>query len=284
MAQVMAVAFEPYGRLHYLDAAGHDYAVGDQVLVPTDAGPEVAHVVWAPVEVDGFDDLPACQGQAQAADLARDSANRAKRAESLLVARRLVTQHELPMKVVGVDFVDRSDEFDQQVVVYFTAPQRVDFRALLGDLARSLRSRIDLRQIGAREAAQVTGGIGSCGRELCCATHLVEFEPVSLRMARLQDLPANPLQIAGACGRLMCCIAYEHPLYLDYLRAAPSVGERVTTPDGDGVVTGHSVPGAAVLVRTDSGETLRCPLTDVCAQRTASRVGPGRDGNVPPGA
>ena len=228
MARVMAVSFTTYGRLYYLDPGAVTYAIGDRVLHPTEAGPEVATVVWAPEQVDSekLTGLPLCPGPAIEADLVRG----------------LVERHQLAMKVVGVDLDDRSPEFGTLVAVYYTAPHRVDFRALLSDLARSLRSRIDLRQIGARDAARISGGLGSCGRELCCATFLTDFEPVSVRLARAQDLPANPLQIAGACGRLMCCLKYEHPLYVDFAARAPAVGAAVTTPDGDGVVVGHNVP------------------------------------------
>ena len=114
---------------------------------------------------------------------------------------------------------------------------------MVGELARSLQARIDLRQVGARDAARLVNGLGSCGRELCCATFLTNLEPVSLRMAKAQDLPANPLRISGACGRLMCCLKYEHPLYVEFARNAPAIGSKVTTDEGDGVVVGHSVPG-----------------------------------------
>src|SRR5215207_54793 len=132
-------------------------------------------------------------------------------------------------EVVAVDFVDSGPDVDQLVVIYFNAPHRVDFRALVGELARSLRARIDLRQIGSRDAARLTGGIGSCGRDLCCATFLKDFEPVTLRMAKLQDLPPNPLKISGACGRLLCCVKYEQPLYAEFARQVPAVGEPATT-------------------------------------------------------
>jgi cell fate regulator YaaT (PSP1 superfamily) len=183
--------------------------------------------------------------------------------------------------VVGVDIVD-SDEHDQLTVLYFTAPHRVDFRALVGELARALRSRIDLRQIGSRDAARITGGLGSCGRDLCCATFLKDFEPVTLRMARAQDLPPNPLKISGACGRLMCCLKYEHPLYAEFAATAPAIGSAVSTGEGEGVVVGHSVPTDAVLVRMkDSGQVSSCAVAGVCGSRqvhaTRAVVGPEAD-------
>jgi cell fate regulator YaaT (PSP1 superfamily) len=270
MARVMAVSFERYGRLHYLDPGGSDYRVGDHVLVPTESGAEVAECVWAPEWVDddaGFTGLPVCAGRAEEAHLQRDAENRRKRAQAKLVAKKLIRGHDLPMKVVGVDVIDSGD-YDQLTVLYFTAPHRVDFRLLVGDLARALRSRIDLRQVGSRDGARLTGGLGSCGRDLCCATFLKDFEPVSLRMAKAQDLPPNPLKISGACGRLMCCLKYEHPLYAEFAREAPPVGSAVTTEDGDGVVVGHSVPADSVLVRMkDSGQVSSCSRAGVCGSR-----------------
>ena len=130
------------------------------------------------------------------------------------------------MKVTAVDFLSADNVF----VVYFSAPHRVDFRALVRDLGGRLKARVELRQIGPRDEARLQGGIGPCGRDLCCATFLKDFEPVSVRMAKDQDLPVNPLRIAGACGRLMCCLKYEHPLYQDFRKDAPPVGAHVETP------------------------------------------------------
>lgn len=276
MSRVMAVSFERYGRLYYLDPGADDYAIGDHVLVPTDAGPEVAECVWAPEWVaEDFGDLPRCAGRAGDQDLARDAANKRRRAEARLVAKTLIKRQDLPMKVVGVDYLDHGEDFDELVVIYFTAPHRVDFRSLVGELARSLRARIDLRQVGSRDAARLTGGIGSCGRDLCCATFLKDFEPVSLRLAKAQDLPANPLRISGACGRLMCCLKYEHPLYAEFARTAPAVGSPVTTDLGDGTVVGHQVPSDSVVVRMrDSGAITTCSRASVCGSRSAYR---GRD-------
>ena len=271
MPRVMAVSFERYGRLYYLDPGEGEYHVGDRVLVPTDSGPEVAECVWAPEWVaEDFGSLPACAGLASEAQLNRDAANRRRRAEAKLVAKRLIKKNELPMKVMAVDFLDSGETFDQMVVIYFTAPQRVDFRVLVSELARSLRARIDLRQVGSRDAARLVGGLGNCGRDLCCATFLNDFEPVSLRMAKLQDLPPNPLKISGACGRLMCCLKYEHPLYADFAREVPAVGERVNLPEGEAVVLAHQVPADSVVVRMSAtGQVSPCSRAAVCGARKA---------------
>ncbi|GAB3947873.1 hypothetical protein GCM10027614_43900 [Micromonospora vulcania] len=150
-----------------------------------------------------------------------------------MAAKRLIRAHGLPMKVVAVDHVLGSAEGGgERSTVYFTAPHRVDFRSLVRDLGATLHCRVELRQLSARDSARVQGGIGSCGRDLCCATFLTDFEPVTIRMAKDQDLPLNPLRISGACGRLMCCLKYEHPLYQRFQETAPAVGSRVSTPEG----------------------------------------------------
>src|ERR1700730_4146790 len=264
---MMAVSFERYGRLYYLDPGAHSPAIGDKVLVPTDSGPEVAECVWAPQWVsDEIDGLPVCEGIAADDDLARDEANRKRRAQGRLAARRLIREHQLPMKITAVDYIGSENVF----VVYFSAPHRVDFRALVRDLGGRLRSRVELRQIGPRDEARLQGGIGPCGRDLCCATFLKDFEPVSVRMAKDQELPVNPLRIAGACGRLMCCLKYEHPLYQEFREKAPALGESVETPDGPGVVTGHNVPGDKVVVKlTRDGRKTACSRASVCGSRKA---------------
>jgi cell fate regulator YaaT (PSP1 superfamily) len=264
---MMAVSFERYGRLYYLDPGPYQPAVGSKVLVPTDAGPEVAECVWAPQWVDEeVGGLPVCAGMATEDHLTRDEENRAKRAHARVTARRLIRDHSLPMKVVGVDYVGGPPVF----TIYFSAPHRVDFRALVRDLASRLSGRVELRQVGPRDEARLQGGIGPCGRDLCCATFLKDFEPVSVRMAKDQDLPVNPLRIAGACGRLMCCLKYEHPLYQDFRKEAPAIGESVDTPEGPGVVTGHSVPGDKVVVKlTRDGRKCACPKASVCGSRQA---------------
>jgi cell fate regulator YaaT (PSP1 superfamily) len=266
---VMAVSFTRQGRLYYLDPGGHTPRVGDRVLVPTDDGPEVAECVWAPQYVsDDIGGLPVCAGAASEDDLDRDARNRRRRAEVKIAAKRLVRGHELPMKVLAVDYVDRGDR--PRFVVYFSAPHRVDFRALVRDLSRAVGARVELRQLGARDEARVQGGIGPCGRDLCCATFLKDFEPVSIRMAKDQDLPLNPLKISGACGRLMCCLKYEHPLYQDFRANAPKIGETVDTEEGPGIVTGHNVPADRIVVKlTASGQTCACSRASVCGSRQA---------------
>lgn len=260
-----AVSFERYGRLFYADPGDLRPAVGDQVLVPTAEEPVVAECVWA-AEWVGEDTsmFPRLVGLATEADLDRDATVRRRKADAWVASRTLIREHDLPMKVVGVDYTPAAN----RATVYFTAPGRVDFRSLVRDLAATLRCRVELRQLSARDEARVQGGIGSCGRDLCCATFLSDFEPVSVRMAKEQDLPVNPLRIAGACGRLMCCLKFEHPLYAEFADSAPAVGATVQTPEGAGRVVGHNVPSDTVLVRLlDGGRRTTCSRASVCGSR-----------------
>jgi len=274
MGMMMAVSFERHGRLYYLDPGPYTPAIGDKVLVPTDSGPEVAECVWAPQWIsDDVGGLPECAGLATEGDLERNETSRRRRAECRVAAKRFIRTNGLPMKVTAVDYVHATNAF----TIYFSAPSRVDFRALVRALAGQLRARVELRQIGPRDEARLQGGIGPCGRDLCCATFLKDFEPVSVRMAKEQDLPVNPMRIAGACGRLMCCLKYEHPLYQDFRKNTPRVGQAVETPEGPGTVIGHNVPADKVVVKLSAdGSACACPRASVCGSRQAYEATHGK--------
>ena len=261
---MMAVSFERYGRLYYLDPGPLTPTVGDKVLVPTDAGPEVAEssgprsgwmTTWTGCRcAPGSPPTTTCPGTRPTGPARRGPGGRPAAGPR---ARPADEGHRRGLR-------RRPNVF----TIYFSAPGRVDFRALVRDLAARLRGRVELRQIGPRDEARLQGGIGPCGRDLCCATFLKDFEPVSVRMAKDQDLPVNPLRIAGACGRLMCCLKYEHPLYQDFRKDAPGIGETVDTPEGPGVVTGHSVPGDKVVVKLTAGRPeVRLPARPASADR-----------------
>jgi cell fate regulator YaaT (PSP1 superfamily) len=272
MTMMMAVTFTRAGRLYYLDAGEVTAKVGDLVLFPTSTSPEVAQVVWGPEWVsDDVGGLPVCAGRATQEDERRDEANKKKRAEIQVAAQKLIRASKLPMKVSGVDWSDVGHESGRATAtVYFTAPTRVDFRQLVRDLAQTIDAKVVLTQLSPRDDARVQGGIGSCGRDTCCSTFLVDFEPVTVRMARDQDLPANPMKISGACGRLMCCLKYEHPIYDEFRATTPAVGERVETPEGDGKVIAHDVPRDQVVVRLEAGgKATVCDRASVCSSRKA---------------
>ncbi len=262
---MMAVSFTRYGRLYYLDPGQHQPKIGDKVLYPTTAGDEVSECVWAPTYItDDVGGLPICAGIATPEHLARDERNKARRAQARIAMKKLVRTHGTPMKFVGVDFLDDDNAF----IIYFSAPNRVDFRVLVRDLAKTLDARIELRQLSARDEVRVQGSIGSCGRDTCCSTFLKDFEPVSVRMAKDQDLPPNPMKISGACGRLMCCLKYEHPLYVDFKSDLPKMGSGVESPEGDGVLVGYNVPAESVVVRlNESGRRTSCSKASVCGSR-----------------
>ena len=262
----MAVTFAPSGRLYYVDPGATDATVGEAVLVPTESGTEVATVVWvADAEVPA--ELPKCAGRATEADRERDQRNRKLKAEATESAKALIADHGLPMRVVGIDLDDHSSEYGRVVAIYYTAPQRVDFRALVRDLASALAARIDLRQIGQRDAARIIGGIGACGRDLCCTTFLTDIEPIGMRFVKGQDLVAHQLQAQGVCGRLKCCLAFEQGMYDDFGRRAPAMGCRVETEHGPGVVIGRSVPSDTVTVRCGDGQRRVCPVALVTLRR-----------------
>ncbi|GGK20395.1 hypothetical protein GCM10010124_11250 [Pilimelia terevasa] len=270
MGMLCAVSFHRYGRLYYFDPGPLSPRVGDAVLVPTDEGPEVAECVWAAQWVsEDTSGFPRLAGLADAGALDRDARLRRRRADAKVAAKKLIRAHDLPMRVLAVDCLDPSGTEPERVTLYFTAPHRVDFRSLVRDLGATLHCRVSLRQLSARDSARVQGGIGSCGRDLCCATFLTDFEPVTVRMARDQDLPLNPMRISGACGRLMCCLKYEHPLYAGS-STYPSTGQQVDTPEGEGRVVARHPPSETVVVRRSSdGGLRRCALSEVCGSRQA---------------
>ena len=202
MARVMAASFTEHGRLHFLDPGDDAVRVGEAVLVPTDHGPEVARCAWLADTDWPTATLPPCAGRPTASDLSRDETNRTRRAEIRRLAEVHIARLELPMTVVAVDHVDRNIDSDRLAVIYFRAPHRVDFRVLLGDLARALRSRIDLRQVGPRDTAALVGDLGPCGRELCC----VSMCPAAAPGSRPRSHDATP---GGACGRSQCCLSSE---------------------------------------------------------------------------
>lgn len=276
-----AVSFTRYGRLYYFDPGPFTPTVGAKVLVATEDGPEVAECVWASAWVDVDAPFPVLAGIASEADVGRDDAVRRHKAATRIATKRLIREHALPMKVVAVDAVVDGSGALSRATVYFTAPHRVDFRALVRDLGATLKTRVELRQLSARDEARVQGGIGSCGRDLCCATFLKDFEPVSIRMAKDQDLPLNPMRISGACGRLMCCLKYEHPLYADFIESTPAVGARVDTDEGPGRVVGRNVPAETLTVRLDDGgRRCACSKASVCGSRAAYDGSPAADGPV----
>jgi cell fate regulator YaaT (PSP1 superfamily) len=248
MPRVVGIRFKDSGKIYFFDPNGLDLlARGDHVVVETVRGLELAKVADVPHDVDQSEvvgELKPVVRRAEQADFERLQALNESHAEVLQRCAEKIEEHHLPMRLVKAEY-----SFDgSRLTFYFTAEKRVDFRALVRDLARTFRARIELRQIGPRDEAKLLGGIGPCGRLLCCATFLPDYAHVSIKMAKDQDLPLNPTKISGVCGRLLCCLSYEHEQYLDIKQELPRRGMWVQTPDGPGEVVAVNVVRETVTV------------------------------------
>ena len=261
MADVVGVIFQNGIKTYYFDPAGLELARGDRVVVQTMRGSEIGQVVDPPHTIDDSE-LPAPLKKvtrvATGKDLESLAASESLRREAMATCRRLVEEHGLDMKLVGADIVFGGEK----ITFSFYSEERVDFRTLVADLAKALKMRIELRQIGAREEARMIGGLGPCGRHLCCTLFPGDEDPVSIRMAKEQNLPLNPMKISGLCGRLMCCLKYEQEQYVAFRKEAPPRGTPVKTSTGEGVVTGYNVPKDSISVRFEDGTHADIRLAD----------------------
>ncbi|MCQ2546516.1 MAG: stage 0 sporulation family protein [Clostridia bacterium] len=236
MTSVVGIKFKDAGKMYYFAPGDIRVDTGDNVIVETARGLEFGTVCQPETKVDDRELVAPLKNiirKATEDDYKKHQANLAKKEEALRICQEKIDAHELEMKLIDVEYT-----FDNsKVVFYFTADGRVDFRELVKDLASVFRMRIELRQIGVRDEAKMLGGVGNCGRGLCCNTWLRDFEPVSIKMAKVQNLSLNPTKISGICGRLMCCLKYENEIYTELKKGMPNVGERIRTPDGIGLVT-----------------------------------------------
>lgn len=260
---VVGIRFRPTGRIYYYDPAGFDLKTGQWVVVESSKGIECGRVVIAPrqiamSEVNG-DERKAIKRLASEDDLRQMLAYKSKEKDVLRRCSERVEHHSLPMKLVEAEYT-----FDgSRLTFYFTAEERVDFRALVRDLASLFHTRIELRQIGARDHAKLLGGVGVCGRTLCCSSWLTEFNVVSIKMAKEQGLPLNTAKISGVCGRLMCCLAYENDNYTAAKAEMPGLGEIIITPSGAGRVSGINVPKETVELTLESGAVITMPSREL---------------------
>jgi len=248
MPVVVGIRFKDSGKTYYFDPNGIEaLKQGDHVIVETVRGPELAKVAYPPHLVDPEEivgELKPVLRRAEPLDFERLRQLNSRQDELLARCAEKIQDHGLPMRLVKAEY-----SFDgSRLTFYFTAEKRVDFRALVRDLARTFRTRIELRQIGPRDEAKLLGGIGPCGRLLCCATFLPDYARVSIKMAKDQDLPLNPTKISGVCGRLLCCLSYEHEHYVNVKSGMPRKGAWVQTPDGPGEVIGVNVLRETVIV------------------------------------
>jgi cell fate regulator YaaT (PSP1 superfamily) len=276
---VVGVRFRPAGRIYYYTPNGFDLKTGQWVIVESQKGIECGRVVIAPREVAvaelGTSELKPVMRLAEEDDLRQMLTFKAREKGALHECAARVARHGLPMKLAEAEYT-----YDgTRLTFYFTAEQRVDFRGLVRDLAGHFHTRIELRQIGARDHAKLLGGVGVCGKTLCCSSWLTEFNVVSIKMAKEQGLPLNTNKISGVCGRLMCCLAYENENYIEAKARMPEQGMVVTTLSGIGRVTGINVPRDAVEVTLESGAVIMVPVREVEGYEDRTPPAPAQNGH-----
>ncbi|MCG0275078.1 MAG: stage 0 sporulation family protein [Thermosediminibacteraceae bacterium] len=272
MVKVIGVRFKRAGKIYYFNPGTLELSVGDKVIVETARGIEFGEVVIGPKEVREEDVIAPLKDvirKATPEDEKVVEENKIKAKEAAKIAEKKIEEHGLEMKLVDVEYTfDRS-----KLIFYFTADGRVDFRELVKDLAAIFRTRIELRQIGVRDEAKMIGGLGPCGRIVCCHTFLGEFDPVSIKMAKQQNLSLNPGKISGLCGRLMCCLRFEYENYCDAAKCGESCKEaeeafkidsQVITSLGEGsIVSVNKERGTVIVKLSDTGENREFPLEEV---------------------
>ena len=271
MYDVVGIRFKKAGKIYYFDPNELIIQKGDLVIVETVRGVEFGKVVIGPKKVDENDVVLPLKKVLRIADQKDQmivEENKIAAKEAYNVCCEKVTLHELDMKLVDVEYT-----FDRnKIIFYFTADGRVDFRELVKDLASIFRTRIELRQIGVRDEAKMLGGIGPCGRMLCCSTFLGDFEPVSIKMAKDQNLSLNPTKISGLCGRLMCCLKYENDDYEAAKELLPDLGDWINTPEGRGKVVGLNILERVLQVEISEQERVLEYTLDEILQEDAVSV------------
>ncbi|MEJ5300270.1 MAG: stage 0 sporulation family protein [Thermodesulforhabdaceae bacterium] len=255
MSKRIGVKFRERSFIWHFDPGPWDVKVGDYVVAESPEGIALGMVVENPIPVETEEErakLKQIERLATEEDINKYVSHREKEQQAKEYCLERIAFHNLPMKLVDVELL-----FDEsKIIFYFTAEGRVDFRELLKDLVKHLRMRIELRQIGVRNHAAIVGGIGICGRPLCCAQFLKKFHPVSLKMAKDQNLSLNPLKISGTCGRLMCCLHYEHDVYTVLKEGLPKMGRKIETPEGKGKVIRQNVLERSITVELEDGRQI----------------------------
>ncbi len=252
------------------DAGDCEYAYGDSVMVETESGPMLGSVVhWMSCQGESCSQAacPKVLGMATEEDIRQEDLNVRMERDYREVCEKKINKYSLPMKLVDVEIASDGSK----VVFFFVAEDRVDFRQLVRELASDLRTRIEMRQIGARSEAQRVGGIGCCGRELCCTTFLKKFVPVTVRMAKEQDLPLDPEKISGVCGRLMCCLVYEHDNYVKAKRGLPKIGKKIKLPQGTGKVRQINILSKKMSVELEDGMMVDMSIDDYLPEKQQAK-------------
>lgn len=262
MAMMIGIIFKKNDTVHYFDPAGMKPEVGDRVICHMDDALEIGEVavpIMEAKEQNITSPLNKIVRKATYYDLSVDELNRKKEKEGLKKFCELAKKHKLAMKLVDVHVM-----FDKiKMIFFFTAEKRVDFREMVKELATYFKIRIELRQIGVRDEAKIIGGLGPCGRNLCCKSFLTDFESISIKMAKDQNLPLNTLKISGVCGRLMCCLRYEHESYREFIDNAPEVGVKVKSCHGFGVVCGYEPLKESLVLYLENSSRKSVPLSEV---------------------
>ena len=262
MAEIVGVRFKRAGRVYYFAPADIELEVNDYVVVNTARGLELGHVVIAPRQVlasELTEPLKPVVRKAEAEDVERVQELEGKEDEALIECGKLIAKLNLPMKLLSAEYnLDGS-----RLTFFFSAAERIDFRELVRQLTSQLKIRVELRQVGPRDEAKLIGGFGRCGRPLCCMSFLSEFAPVSIKMAKEQNLPLNPMKISGVCGRLLCCLVYENEQYHMLKEKLPKEGQRVSTSMGVATVVGGNPLKETVLVELESQARVELPLSEV---------------------
>ncbi|MBO7289724.1 MAG: stage 0 sporulation family protein [Clostridia bacterium] len=256
MIEVAGIRFKKVGKIYYFSPDGLKLKSGDHVIVETSRGIEYGTVVIPSKNVTDDEIVPPLKKILRIATPEDDKQieiNKEKEKEAMKLCQEKIQKHNLEMKLIDVEYT-----FDHnKVLFYFSADGRIDFRELVRDLAGVFKTRIELRQIGVRDEAKMMGGLGICGRQLCCSLFLSDFDPVSIKMAKEQNLSLNPTKISGTCGRLMCCLKNEQAAYEDIIKTIPGVGSVVETADGKGSVTAVSVLKGILTVAVENGDEKR---------------------------
>jgi cell fate regulator YaaT (PSP1 superfamily) len=263
MEVVIGVSFKRAGKIYYFDPDNIEVENGERVIVETSRGIEMGKVVVEKKKVEKKEivsPLKKVIRKATLKDKDKNEENKRLEDEAFDIALKKIKEHKLPMKLIDVEYT-----FDHnKVIFYFTADGRVDFRELVKDLARVFKTRIELRQIGVRDEAKMVGGLGPCGRRICCDTFLRDFDPISIQLAKDQELALNPAKISGLCGRLMCCLKYENDYYQEITKIMPDIGEKVTLSNGSKTeVVDRNLVEQVVKLKNKDGDVMKYKLEEI---------------------
>ncbi len=273
---LVKVCLGPGNKCCLADAGELELRTQDRVVMENEEGLRVGRVMGIFPEFDprlAAGKMKTLVRLATPEDLAQEERNRLQEQRASGFCHRRIQAHQLPIYLVRVDCL-----FDaSKIIFFFTAPGRVDFRELVKDLVQEFRTRIELRQIGVRHRAKMVGGLGICGRGLCCASFIQEFEPVSVRMAKEQQLSLNPNKISGICGRLMCCLTYEYATYQEIRRHLPRVGKRLKTPEGEGKIVRYNLIRETVTLEMEDRREVEIALADLPGPQTEGEAGGGSE-------